>query len=63
MIVRKITLARILLQSKKGPLKIVSEKHDFYLIHHILPYIKIWINMFRDAIFGEHFIFTPKILA
>ena len=50
------------LTPKEGPLKIVSIKHDFYLIQPYSSLNKIWMNAHRNAIFGENFAFTPKIL-
>ena len=50
------------LTPKEGPLKIVSIKHDFYLIQPYSNLNKIWMNAHRNSIFGENFVFTPKIL-
>ena len=50
------------LTPKEGPLKIVSIKHDFYLIQSYSCLNKMWINALRKAIFGELFVSTPKIL-
>ena len=47
---------------KEGPLKIVSINHDFYLIPPYYSLNKIRMNILRNAIFGQHFAFTPKIL-
>ena len=63
MIVRKVPLTGILPQSKKRPLKIISKKHDFYLIQPYSSLDKIWMNALTNTIYGEHFVFTPKIFA
>ena len=60
---RKLCLEEFDLSPKLVPLKIVSIKHDFYLIQLYSSLKKFWINALRDAIFGEHVVFTPMILA
>ena len=49
------------LTPKEGLLKIVSINHNFYLIEPYSNINKILMNVHRNAIFGEHFVFTPKI--
>ena len=57
-----LSLEQFDLTLKEGPLKIVSIKHDFYLIQPYSDLNKIWMNAHKNGIFGEHFVFTPKIL-
>ena len=47
------------LSPKLVPLKIVSLKHEFYLIQLDSTLNEFWINALRDAIFHEHVVFTP----
>ena len=58
-----LTSGQFDLTPKEGPLKIVSIKHDFYLIQLYSSLNKFWINALRDAIFGEHVLFSPMKLA
>ena len=51
------------LSQKLVPIKIVSLKHDVYLIQLDSTLNKFWINALRDAIFHEHVVFTPINLA
>ena len=44
-------------------IKIVSLKHDVYLIQLDSTLNKFWINALRDAILSEHVVFTSMILA